>query len=532
MLQLNIVNYHTGEFKQKTFSANSPDKIEWLVGRRPNCDLVLTSPEISRVHGKFLWEQNKYYFSDLGSTDGSRLNSKDLQANHNYPIKENDLIVIGNFILAIKKVEIDIASPEQNQSKIHLSNSVRQWNSEDLVVRCQQIIDETADVKTFRFVADSPVSFTYEPGQFVNLELNIDGQPVARSYSISSTPSRSYTLEITVKRVPAPFGAPDVPPGLVSNWLHDHLKVGSQVKLIGGAMGKFTCTTKPPRKVLMISAGSGITPMISMSRWIYDTIADSDVVFFHNARSPQDIIMRQELETIAFRHPNFRLAISVTCSELAQPWFGFKGRFSETILNSIAPDFKERTVYVCGPDGFMQEVKHILSSQNFPMENYHQESFGGRKQQRKKPSPQAVDLPPIQEMIKVGAMTQGQNPQNQTPTDKALVTHGSKISNTLIQTPVEYPSPTPPASNQPAVFFSQLGQEVICDEEESILDVAEQQGVKIRSGCRQGVCGACKKRKLRGEIRYEGEPDGLSDGDDGYILTCIAFPVGRVAIEA
>ena len=499
MLQVNIVNYQTGEFQKKTFQPESQDKLEWLVGRRPNCDLILTSPEISRIHGKFLWEQNSYYFIDLGSTDGSRINSKDLEAERNYPIQENDLILIGNFVLAIEKMDTKIASEEPDYDKTTFSNRFPQWNSEDLLVKCQHIIHETHDVKTFRFVAESPVSFVYQPGQFVNLELEIEGKPVVRSYSISSTPSRPSTLEITVKRVPAPKDSPNIPPGLVSNWLHDNLKVGSQVKLIGGAMGKFTCTTKPSRKILMISAGSGITPMISMSRWIYDTVADCDVVFFHNARTPQDIIMRQELETLAARHPNFRLVISLTRPELTQPWqsepwLGLTGRFNHTILNTIAPNFKERTIYVCGPDGFMQQVKETVYSQNFPMEKYHQESFGGRKQKPKKSSPQPSVLPPKE----------------------------NQKSNAT-------PSPT---SDKPAVLFSQLGREILCDEEESILEVAEQEGVAIRSGCRQGVCGACKVRKLDGEIRYEGDPDGLSNSDKDSILSCIAFPVGKVTIEA
>ncbi|MEM6611615.1 MAG: FHA domain-containing protein, partial [Cyanobacteria bacterium P01_C01_bin.72] len=189
MLQINVVNYQTGEFKQKTFQPNSQAKLEWLVGRRADCDLILTSPEISRAHGKFLWKENSYYFIDLGSTDGSKINSQDLDADCYYPIKENDLILIGNFVLAIEKMDAKIASEEPDYSQATISNRFPQWNSEDLQVRCQQIIDETPDVKTFRFVADPPVSFAYEPGQFVSLELEIGGKKVVRSYSISSTPS-------------------------------------------------------------------------------------------------------------------------------------------------------------------------------------------------------------------------------------------------------------------------------------------------------------------------------------------------------
>jgi ferredoxin len=84
------------------------------------------------------------------------------------------------------------------------------------------------------------------------------------------------------------------------------------------------------------------------------------------------------------------------------------------------------------------------------------------------------------------------------------------------------------------VVFAQSGKEVTGDGSESILELAEQEGIKIRSNCRQGVCGACKKRKQSGEVSYESEPDGLeqSEQEAGYILTCVAAPVGRVVIEA
>ncbi|HAX90272.1 MAG TPA: flavodoxin, partial [Cyanobacteria bacterium UBA11370] len=78
---------------------------------------------------------------------------------------------------------------------------------------CVGIIDETHDVKTFRFAADPPVLFTYQPGQFVILNLDINGKPVKRSYSLSSTPSRPHTLDITVKRTSSPSDTPDAPPG-------------------------------------------------------------------------------------------------------------------------------------------------------------------------------------------------------------------------------------------------------------------------------------------------------------------------------
>jgi glycine betaine catabolism B len=492
MLKLKVFNYQIGDFQEKNLVPETTQN-EWIIGRASSCDLVLAGPEVSRVHGSIRYDREQYYFTDYGSTDGSRINNENVKVNQKYNLKKDDLIRIGDFVLAVEAIEL--ASVAQ---KIETK-----WTQGDLNVRCVRIVPETEDVKTFSFVGEPQIQFSFLPGQFVTLDLEINGKRVTRAYSISSPPSRSHTLDITVKRVPAPPDAPDLPPGLVSNWLHDNLKVGSQIKLCGGAMGKFTCTANPPEKILMVSAGSGITPMISMARWLYDTGANCDVVFFHSDRTPDALIMRQELELLASRQPNFRLAITVTRPKLGQPWMGFTGRLTEEMLLNIAPDFKERVVYVCGANGFMQGVKTMLASLNFPMENYNEESFGVEKKPKIKPQSEVS-----------------------TKDDRKAIEKPASV--------VESPSAPPQTSSQPVLVFSESGKEIPCDEEESILEIAQQHDINIRSGCMQGVCGACKKRKIDGQVKYQKDPDGLdaSDREQGYILPCIAFPVGKVAIEA
>lgn len=151
---------------------------------------------------------------------------------------------------------------------------------------------------------------------------------------------------------------------LVSNWLHDNITVGSQVRLCGGPMGKFTCANNNSSKLLMISAGIGVTPMLSMARWLYDTGSTRDAIFFYSVRTPRDIIMYQELQLLATRHPHFHLVITVTRPELGQPWWGFTGRLSDLMLKQIAPDLPDREVYVCGPEQFMSEAKRRSEVRN------------------------------------------------------------------------------------------------------------------------------------------------------------------------
>jgi|GEM_PF-389205 len=555
---------------------------ECLIGRFVNCDLVLDSVEVSRRHGKISKKNGTYYFADLASRCGSRINGENAHINQDYLIKPGDTIQIARFFLMILHigVEENITKLEENIPKLEESTTQREvpkrieeplspqfksptipeqaaiappispekympvavveplqlqrWVKGELAVRCIDIIDETYDVRTFRFVADPPVLFTYKPGQFVTLDLEINDEEVSRSYSISSTPSRPHTLEITVKRVPPPPNSGDeTPRGLVSNWLHENVTVGSKIKL-DGPHGKFTCFANPCQKLLLISAGSGITPMMSMSRWLCDTGANCNVIFFHCARSPRDIIFRQELELMSARHPNFHLAVSTTRKEPGHTWLSLTGRLDATMLQVVAPDFYDRTVYVCGPDAFMESVNQMMESLNFPMQNYYEESFGPpRKKRQSAESKQKDSISPVH----TPTPTVQQNWKDMFNLPARPVAESNGDSPVAASKPV--PTPTPPlskpaSSSKTAVVFSKSGKEVACDGEEPILNLAEQEGVKIRSSCRSGVCGTCKKRKLEGEVKGEGEPDVLEESElqEGYILTCISYPIGRVVIDA
>ena len=127
--------------------------------------------------------------------------------------------------------------------------------------------------------------------------LDIDGYPVNRCYTISSPPTRPHRLAITVKRV---LG------GTVSNWVHDNVVPGSKVSAMA-PLGAFTLARQPADKYLFLSAGSGITPLMSMIRTMYDLGSDADVVFLHSARTPSDIVFRSELAAIEMHMPNLRV---------------------------------------------------------------------------------------------------------------------------------------------------------------------------------------------------------------------------------
>lgn len=382
-------------------------------------------------------------------------------------------------------------------------------------VRCVQVLDETADVKTFRFVPLTATRFDFLPGQFTTIELEIEGELVKRSYTIASSPSRPDTLELTVKRVPG---------GRVSNFLHDGLRVGDELTVTGPG-GKFSCELVPgAEKMLFISGGSGITPVMSMSRYLHDRADPRDVVFLYSARHESDLVFREELGLIAARSRRFRTVFTLTSAP--PTWRGLKGRLSPTLLEDGVPDFRDRSVFLCGPNPFMETVREALQVSGFPMANFHAESFGGAPRETR--ATKEAQAP---------AGRRDSSPPSSRFRPSQLL--GILPRPRLVAT-AELPGP--PASDAPeaaqpngrgAVIFQSSKREANDCASETILEVAEALGLALPSACRSGVCGTCKTKKLSGNVSMDCD-DGLdaSDRSAGFILACTARPLDRVVVEA
>lgn len=204
----------------------------------------------------------------------------------------------------------------------------------------------------------------YQPGQHLPIELVIEGERVTRRYTLSSSPSRPGRLAISVKRING---------GRVSNWLISHLQVGDALTTEAPDGSFHLDGTQSGQPLLLLSAGSGVTPMLSMLRYLADHDQIDDVVFYHQCRSVEDIPVRDELQQLERQFTGLKVFISLTQAPL--DWFGLKGRFSLSHLKQVK-DVTQRQVFVCGPDGFMQKAKNLLLKQGLPQTAYHQEAFG------------------------------------------------------------------------------------------------------------------------------------------------------------
>jgi ferredoxin len=198
----------------------------------------------------------------------------------------------------------------------------------------------------------------------------------------------------------------------------------------------------------------------------------------------------------------------------------------------------------------MAATKELLQKINFPLENYYEESFGGAKQSKpdtptappanqvsnqisdhtsifRIPAPASVSAPtPKPNPAPAVPIVESVHPVPSTAVPSTLIVNGGAVntSNTSIFAPAALNS----NSATPVIVLSKSGQEVSCDGEQCILDEAEAEGASLPFGCRRGICGACKVKKIAGEVIYE---DDVAC-EDGFIYTCIARPVGRVVIEA
>ncbi|WP_376962604.1 FAD-binding oxidoreductase [Azospirillum sp. A26] len=279
--------------------------------------------------------------------------------------------------------------------------------------------------------------FRYRPGQFLTLELPVPGGPVWRTYTISSSPSRPMGVSLTVKAQAGSVG---------TRWMLDTLRPGMRLRAKGPA-GSFALLPDARDKYLFLSAGSGVTPSVSMTTYLFDRGTGIDVVLVTCAKRPAELVCRRTLELMASRVPSIKLHFIVEQDDPFDVWTGYRGRLNQVMLGAIAPDYLDRHVYCCGPEPFMKGVRDMLIALGFDMSRYFQESFNA----------------PVLD------------------TDEAPAT-GDFV---------------PDPSHAAEVVFSASGVTAGCDESDTILHVAKNAGLNIPSGCTFGVCGTCSAEAVR-----------------------------------
>jgi ferredoxin-NADP reductase/mono/diheme cytochrome c family protein len=332
-----------------------------------------------------------------------------------------------------------------------------------LPLRLVRVDPQTPNAKTLRFLVPEGFRFTSKPGQFLTFSWLIDGQKLVRSYSICSSPTQTAYIEITPKRVND---------GYVSMFLNDKAAPGLVVEAKGPS-GRFVFDERSHKKIALLAAGSGITPMMSILRYIDDLCLDTEVTLVYCVRTPDDVIFRKELAALAQRLPKFNLIVSLTKPDAT--WQGPQGRFTTTLLKNSVSAPNKTTFFICGPKSFMDGTRALVKELGVDESNILQESFGG---------PAAIPL-------------------------------------------LEEPSGI---SGQ--VEFARSAKTANIQAGCSLLETAEQHDVNIPYSCRQGQCGTCATQVLEGEVEMDVE-DGLDPElkSKGYVLTCVGRAKGKVILD-
>ena len=232
--------------------------------------------------------------------------------------------------------------------------------STSLTLRCIGRRADTHDVTSWQFVATEGTLPAVLAGQCVTLHTEIDGKPQCRAYTLSSSPQDPF-WQVTIKDV-----------GLVSHHLHQTLQLGDEIR-VDGPFGDFNLAVLHCERPLLLSAGSGITPMWAMLRDELAKRPNADIRFIHSARSPEDVIFASDQATLAEAHAGVRHALVLEQAPAAYPWVG---RLTPAMLRELAPDLLARHVYLCGPAPYMAAVCTMLAELGLPAEQLHQESFG------------------------------------------------------------------------------------------------------------------------------------------------------------
>ena len=163
-----------------------------------------------------------------------------------------------------------------------------------------------------------------------------------------------------------------------------HVREGDLLNVSAPA-GRFTFDEARAKSVVLIAGGVGITPLMAILRYLTDRNWKGDIHFLYCAKTPRDIIFRQELEDLQRRFPNLHLVVTLTRAE-GIDWAGRKGRIAGELLRQTIPNLAAQPVFICGPTSMMEPTIQLLREQGVPGEQIRSEAFLAAKRTDARPT--------------------------------------------------------------------------------------------------------------------------------------------------
>ncbi|MDV3126836.1 ferredoxin reductase [Mycobacterium sp. 21AC1] len=315
-----------------------------------------------------------------------------------------------------------ITTPLLPDDYLKLANPL--WSARELRGKVLEVRRETVDSATLVIKPGWGFTLDYEPGQYIGIGVLLDGRWRWRSYSLTSTPEKSpagreRTITITVKAMPE---------GFLSTHLVGGLAPGTVVRL-AAPQGNFVLPDPAPASVLFLTAGSGITPVMSMLRTLVRRDQITDIVHVHSAPTESDVMFGEELTAVHRAHPGYTLRLRNTRTE---------GRLDLTRLDDEVPDWRERQVWACGPEGMLSDAEKVWTAAGI-VDNLHLERFAVSR----------------------------------------AAPHGAGGT----------------------VTFERSGKELKVDGATPLMEAGEAVGLRMPFGCRMGICQSCVVGLVDGHVR-------------------------------
>ncbi|WP_062240061.1 flavin reductase family protein [Brevibacterium epidermidis] len=463
------------------------------------------------------------------------------------------------------------------------------WHPQEFAAECVETIPEAGGMMVFVFRRMDGAPLAFRSGQYINIDFPIDGpdaEPVSRSYSISSAPTEPWTFSITIKRDPN---------GKVSPWAHDHLRPGTVLDMLG-PVGAFHLADYDRRaRFLLLAAGAGITPLMSMIRTVHSLPGQADVVLLYHGAAPDSFAFSEELDFLA--NVDFRIKV-IYClgdRECGDEWEGRTGRLSTSLLEELVPDANGRQVFACGPEGYLNSATELLRTVGVDDTSVFMEFFSGDREIRAEYAEEVAIAGEIAEEIAatteeyfesqpaaldmyepeydadgpveaVGAPTEAVDAEAVVPVedDVEIEVVGVTDENLAEADPgsasdagtavpagdgaaasagdagdddeiaVVDPAALPTVGQgEHTMSFVRTGLNVCVGEDETVLQAARKAGVKIPANCQEGMCGSCKVVKLDGDVEMN-HLGGIRarEIDAGKFLPCCSTAKTDLVIDA
>lgn len=352
-------------------------------------------------------------------------------------------------------------------------------------LKVAEVRRETDDAVSIRFEppADLREAFAYQPGQYLTLKTVIDGEEVRRSYSICSGLDEGE-IRVAVKKVPD---------GLFSGFANDRLAAGDVIEVMAPE-GRFTSPLAADQKkrYLLIAAGSGITPILSIARSVLATEPDSEVALIYGNRTVSSILFKEPLDALKDRYPS-RFSLFHVLSRQPQDVPLFNGRidrekceeFFERLIDPTAMD----EIFICGPYRMTETVQQVLAEKGVPASRVHVELF--------------------------------------------LTDNAAEIEEARAKRAEQLGAAAGEAKQVTVIFDGVDTQLEIAPDGSSILDAALEKRGDMPFSCKGGMCCTCRAKVVEGEVAMDVNYALTEEEvEAGFVLTCQSHPLSdRVVID-